>query len=309
MRRFDRQRPQRALAAGSARLLHGRLLHGRLRCGRLRHRVRQFGRHLQRRHRLRVLRRLQRRRLRHRIARRHDRHFVELRDQLDVDLGAAGGHEPELRCRGVRQVDDAPVQERAAIVDANDDAAAVGNTRDAHVARYRQRRMRRGHRVHVVAFAARCRLAVVAPSVPRSGAAYAIRRQFGHRRVGAAEHRVRAQGARQQRLGAGHRVGNRGEIRRCVLARPVVEVVGAAPSGRCRWLARRSGFARARARRLCVRRRGRCDVGASRRRTRAEQHQHRHQQYDGGGSQPHGFYSGTCDRASVRSSRSRYSRR
>ena len=56
----------------------------------------------------------------------------------------------ELERGGVAEVDDPALDEGAAVVDAHDDAAAVGRVAHARIARQRQRRVRGGHRVHVV---------------------------------------------------------------------------------------------------------------------------------------------------------------
>ena len=76
--------------------------------------------------------------------------------------------------RRVRQVDDAAVQERAAVVDAHDHALAGRDVGDARVRRQRQRRVRRGHRVHVVGLADRRLLAVELAAVPRRDAALPV---------------------------------------------------------------------------------------------------------------------------------------
>src|SRR5215831_7463590 len=74
---------------------------------------------------------------------------------LDLDRRAARSGVAEPVRRGVRQIDEAIGMERAAVVDAHDDAPPVGQIGDAGVARYRQDRVRRGHGVHVVALSAR----------------------------------------------------------------------------------------------------------------------------------------------------------
>src|SRR4051812_33993159 len=94
---------------------------------------------------------------------------------LDLHLRAASADIAELVSGNVRQVDDSPAMERAAIVDAYDDPLAAADMRDAHVARDRQRRVRGGHLVHVVGFAARGLLAVKLLAIPARRAALAER--------------------------------------------------------------------------------------------------------------------------------------
>ena len=66
----------------------------------------------------------------------------------------------ELQRGGVRQIHDAIVQERAAIVHAHDHRLAVLHVRHQRIAGDRQRRMRGRHRVHVVDLAGRRALTV-----------------------------------------------------------------------------------------------------------------------------------------------------
>ncbi len=128
------------------------------------------------------------------------------RQPLDLDLARSRGGDAELRRRAVGEVDDPAVLERAAVVDAHDHAAAVAQVRDAHVARDRQRRMRRGHREHVVDLAARGAVAVELAPVPRGGALLPEGHVGGQRRVAAAERGVGTVGAGMQRLDARHGV-------------------------------------------------------------------------------------------------------
>ena len=77
----------------------------------------------------------------------------------------------------------AAVQERPAIVDAHDHALAGRDVGHARIRRQRQRRMRGGHRVHVVGLADRRLLAVELAAVPRRDAALLVRPQRGRRHV------------------------------------------------------------------------------------------------------------------------------
>ena len=97
-------------------------------------------------------------------------------------------------------------------------AAAVGQVGDARVARDRQRRVRRGHRVHVVGLAAGGLLAVEAPAVPAADAALPERRATARERhVVPAEHLVGTVGEAVQRLGlaAPRRESRRGSAAGC----------------------------------------------------------------------------------------------
>src|SRR5207244_2668677 len=64
-----------------------------------------------------------------------------------------------------------------AVVDADDDAAAAGRSGHARVAGDREDRMRRGHRVHVVALAAGRGLSVKFAPVPGCDSALTVRRR------------------------------------------------------------------------------------------------------------------------------------
>ena len=112
--------------------------------------------------------------------------------------------------------------ERTAVVDSNQDHAAVGGIPDPRVARDRQRRVRRGHRVHVVDLAARRGPAMELASVPRGQAALAERHIACRRHVVVAEHLVRlVRAARADRLDARLGIGQAGQIGGRVRARPV----------------------------------------------------------------------------------------
>ena len=114
----------------------------------------------------------------------------------------------------VRQIDDAAVQERAAVVDAHDHALAGRDVGDARVRRQRQRRVRGGHRVHVVD------LARSTSSGRGTCARTTTRRRARGRSCSASPARsrgrapCRAIGEAMQRLERGHGVGNVVEIRR-----------------------------------------------------------------------------------------------
>ncbi len=92
--------------------------------------------------------------------------------------------------------------------------SAVRHAGDAHVARDRQGRVRRGHGVHVVRLAARRALAVEAPAVPAADAALPVAACVAHRRVGHAEHDVRIVGEAVRRLVARLGVGQLVEVGR-----------------------------------------------------------------------------------------------
>src|SRR5690348_6346945 len=85
-------------------------------------------------------------------------------NRLDLDIRAPRADVAELVRRGVGQVDDPARVERAAVVDADDDALPVREIGHARVARNRQDGVRPGHRVHVVALAARGALPVELPA-------------------------------------------------------------------------------------------------------------------------------------------------
>ena len=150
------------------------------------------------------------------------------RQPLDLDLARTRSGDAELDRRAIGEVDDPAVLERTAVVDANDHAAAIALTRDAHVARDRQRRMRRRHREHVVDFAARGAVAVELAPVPRGGPLLPEGHVGGQRGVAAAKHGIGTVGARMQRLDARHGIRGIGEICRRAVGRPVVLVVHAA---------------------------------------------------------------------------------
>src|SRR5207245_3577927 len=93
---------------------------------------------------------------------------------LHLDPRAPGLDVPEPVRRRVRKVDDAIGAKRTAVVDAHDDRSPVAEMGHARVARYRQDRVRRGHRVHVVTLAARGALALESAAVPASESALAV---------------------------------------------------------------------------------------------------------------------------------------
>ena len=106
---------------------------------------------------------------------RGDQRCRRRQDALDLDQGAAVADVAELPGGGVGQVDDALGMEGAAVVDAHHHRLAVGEVGDAHVAGNRQRRMRRGHGVHVVGLADGGLLAVELAAVPAGDAALLVR--------------------------------------------------------------------------------------------------------------------------------------
>src|SRR3954470_7169196 len=118
--------------------------------------------------------------------------------------------------------------ERAAIVDAHHYALAAGDMRDARVAGNGQRRVRGGHLVHVVGFAARGFLAMELLAVPARRAALAERLYRGERHVLLAEHLIRTVRVLMQRLIARHRVRSSSQVRRRIGVWAVVLVVAAA---------------------------------------------------------------------------------
>ena len=141
-----------------------------------------------------------------RAARRDDAHF---------DGRGAREQHVELGRGGVGEVDDAVADERPAVVDAHDDLAAVAQVRDLGVGGNRQRLVRGGHGVHVVALAERGRRGVKARAVPGGGAA--LDESFGARQhvVALAEDFVeRRIAARAARLGARHGIGDREHVGR-----------------------------------------------------------------------------------------------
>ena len=80
----------------------------------------------------------------------------------------------ELRGCRVRQIDDAAVFERTAVIDSDGHAAAIVQIRHLYIRWQRQRLVRGRHRVHVVALAVRRALRVKARAVPGRDAAFEI---------------------------------------------------------------------------------------------------------------------------------------
>src|SRR5439155_21415998 len=96
----------------------------------------------------------------------------------------------------------------------------------------RQRRMRCGHRIHVVSFPARRSLPVKFLAVPARHAALAVRLYEGERDVLLAEHLVRPIGVAVQRLGLRLGVGNLVGVRRRLLAGAIILVIASGPGWR-----------------------------------------------------------------------------
>ena len=113
-------------------------------------------------------------------------------EQLHLHAGAAVVDIAELVRGEIGKIDHPAVQERAAIVDPHHDAAAVLEVGDPGVARQRQRRMRSGHAVHVVALAGRRLLAMEFAAVPGGDALLHERRALRHRPVVVAQHAIGA---------------------------------------------------------------------------------------------------------------------
>src|SRR5205823_460865 len=76
----------------------------------------------------------------------------------------------ERPCGGKRKIDDASVDERPAVVDADDRRAAVFQVRHPQASSERERRMRRGHGVFVESLAARGSIPLMALPVPGGAA-------------------------------------------------------------------------------------------------------------------------------------------
>ena len=91
-------------------------------------------------------------------------------DIFDLHLGRAGVGIVQHLGGALRQVDQAAVRIRPAIVDAHDDRTAVLDIGDARIARQRHRRMRRGQMRHVVDFAIGGQPAVEGVAIPGGGA-------------------------------------------------------------------------------------------------------------------------------------------
>src|SRR5688572_2884653 len=159
---------------------------------------------------------------------------------FDFDRPGTGADKTQSGGSRVRKIDDAIRFEWAPIVDSNDDALPAANTGHSHIAWQRQRRMRGGHREHVVDLAARGSVAVKLLAVPRCQPALAKRNIGRQRRVTAAQRNVRPIGAREEWLDPRHRIGSRRNVARRPIRRPVVLVVaatlgsGAATQDKCR---------------------------------------------------------------------------
>src|SRR3546814_2566576 len=76
-------------------------------------------------------------------------------EQRHADPGDTAAPHVDLACRGVADVDHAAAAERAAVVDADDYALAVGEVGDAHPAAEGEGSVRGGQFVGVETFAAR----------------------------------------------------------------------------------------------------------------------------------------------------------
>ena len=166
---------------------------------------------------------------------------------LDFDFAAPLLRDPDPRRRCKGEIDHATMQERPAIVDADDHAFAAGDVGDARVGRQRQRGMRRGHRIHVVGLAGGRLFAVELAPVPRRDAALAIGPQDRGRHVVAAEHRIGPVGEAMQRLGSRNGVRDRVQIGRDAVAGAIILVVpgrGGWRRGRRRAPARSGSFGR-----------------------------------------------------------------
>ncbi len=115
--------------------------------------------------------------------------------------------------RRVRQVDDAAIVERPAVVDPHDQAASILEVGHPHVTRKRQALVRRGHGVHVVGLARRGIAAVELGPVPGGQAAFDIALAARQHGVGPAEHGVgRMIAVTRARLGARHRLGHAADV-------------------------------------------------------------------------------------------------
>ena len=108
------------------------------------------------------------------LRRRGRRGLLRRRQRAHFDEGRPVLEHVELARRRVGKIDDAAVLERPAIVHAHDHAAAVAQVRDLHVRRQRQRLVRGGHRVHVVALAVGRRCGMKARPIPGRDAALGV---------------------------------------------------------------------------------------------------------------------------------------
>ncbi len=149
-------------------------------------------------------------------------------DGLDDHQAAAVADQVELPGRRVGQVDDAVVQERAAVVHAQHDGLARLRTGNADIGGNRQRRVGGGHAEHVVGLAAGGFLAMELAAIPAGDALLAKGRRRLQRHVVAAEHRVGPVGESVQGLRARHGVGHAGEVDRNLVGGAIVLVKAAA---------------------------------------------------------------------------------
>ena len=123
---------------------------------------------------------------------------------------------------------------------ADDDAAPGGDAGHASVARDRQRRVRGGHRVHVVDLAAGGALAVELAAVPaREPALAELRARSARARTPCRRRRRDCSRTGSAARRAAARPGSRSRSGGAVVAGPVVEVVAAAAARR--WRRRRRG--------------------------------------------------------------------
>src|SRR5262245_6634837 len=122
--------------------------------------------------------------------------------------------------------------ERSAIVDAYDHRFVIREIRDARIARYGKYRMRSRHRIHVINFAGRRLLAVIASSVPAGDARGPVWLYRRHRRVVLSHYVVWSHRTPGERLAPRHRIGYLIEIGWWIVARSIVEIVAAGT--RCR---------------------------------------------------------------------------
>ena len=95
-------------------------------------------------------------------------------EALHFDTRGSSTDHVELFRGRARQVDDAALGEGTAVVEPDYDTPPVLEVRHAHPRRQRQRRMRAGHRIHVVGFAGRGAPAVEVRAVPGRDALFDI---------------------------------------------------------------------------------------------------------------------------------------
>src|SRR5438552_2542885 len=128
------------------------------------------------------------------------------RNHFQADTDDAGSQHVDLAARGLRQVDDASVDERTAIVDADVDAFSVGEVGHLDPGLKRKRAMRGGELLHVEDLARGGSSSVVGNAVPARDAgldrADARRRRRGRNARGGFP---RAPGDDDRRRGEYHR--------------------------------------------------------------------------------------------------------